>query len=72
VDEWRQRDPIPILRDLLMELGEISVEEDEEIRRCVRAEVDEAQRYAEEAPVAMPEDALLHVYGESPESVSEG
>ncbi len=65
VDEWRQRDPIPILRELLMELGILSERDDEETRKRVQIEVDEAQRYAEEAPVARPEEALLHVFDDS-------
>ena len=65
VEEWRTRDPIPILRDRLIEFGTLSEKEDEAMHRRVQDEVDEAQRYAEEAPVARPEDALLNVFDES-------
>ena len=52
-----------MLRNHLLEIGMLSESENDDIQRQVNEEVDEAQRYAEEAPVAKPEDALLYVLG---------
>lgn len=64
VEEWKKKDPIERYRSYLLTQGVLTPQEDEDILRALRAEVDEATEYAEHAPYPEPEDALRHVYAE--------
>jgi 2-oxoisovalerate dehydrogenase E1 component alpha subunit len=65
LEEWIKKDPIDRFKKRLMEEGELTEEEDEEIRAAARKEVMEAVKRAEEAPEAPPEHALRHVFFEA-------
>ena len=64
VEENRARDGIIAYRKYLMELGIWSEEQDEELTARIRRELDEATKYADEAPFPTPESTLLHVYAD--------
>ncbi|BAQ11202.1 2-oxoisovalerate dehydrogenase subunit alpha [Bacillus sp. OxB-1] len=62
--EERKLDPIPKFASYLKEAGVLSDELEQEIDEEIMKTVNEATDYAENAPYAAPEDALLHVYAE--------
>lgn len=64
VDGWREKDPISRFERYLKEAGLLNEEQKEEIAERIKAEVDEAVEYAEEAPPADPEEVLERVYAE--------
>ena len=64
VDGWRKKDPIVRFERYLEEAGLLDEEKKEEIEGGIKAEVDEAVEYAEEAPSADPEEVLERVYAE--------
>jgi 2-oxoisovalerate dehydrogenase E1 component alpha subunit len=64
VEEWRQKDPIIRFERYLEENDILDEEKKEEMAGRIKAEVDEAVEYAEEAPYADPEEVLERVYAE--------
>ncbi len=64
VEEWRLKDPILRFESYLEEHGVLGPAKKEEINAEIKAEVQEASDYAENAPYADPEEALECVYAE--------
>ncbi|HVP05787.1 MAG TPA: thiamine pyrophosphate-dependent dehydrogenase E1 component subunit alpha [Dehalococcoidia bacterium] len=64
VAEWAKKDPLIRYKAWLEEHGVAGAKEIEALQAKALAEVDEATRYAENAPLPDPESALLHVYAE--------
>ena len=64
VEEWARNDPIDRFRQRLLDVGSLTLEDDERLRVEVRAEVDRAVEVAEASPDPTPESALRHVYFE--------
>jgi 2-oxoisovalerate dehydrogenase E1 component alpha subunit len=62
VEEHRKKDGLIRFRNYLLECGILSETEEQEIQQRVKQEVDEATRYADNAPFPKPEETLLHVY----------
>jgi pyruvate dehydrogenase E1 component alpha subunit len=62
VEEFRKRDPIVVLRDRMFAEGLLDQAGFEELDRAVRAEVDDAVAFADEAPDPAPEDLWTDVY----------
>jgi pyruvate dehydrogenase E1 component alpha subunit len=62
VEEWLKKDPIPRFKNKLIEIGVLTVEQAEEIERSVRAEIEEAVKYAKESPFPEPETALEDIW----------
>ena len=63
VEEWlRRHDPVKKFRDYLIQNGIIDEKEDEEIRRQVEKEIEEAVEFARKSPYPRPETALDYVY----------
>jgi 2-oxoisovalerate dehydrogenase E1 component alpha subunit len=58
----RAEDPLPRFRQRLEDLGIWDEEQEAAQRKKIRAEVDDATRFAEAAPVPDPETLLLNVY----------
>jgi pyruvate dehydrogenase E1 component alpha subunit len=58
IAEWQKRDPILLARERLMAEGALTEEDVERIRLEVRAEVDEAWKFAEESP--QPTWEMMH------------
>src|SRR5215212_373954 len=64
IEEWRRKDPIIRFERYIEENDIIDEEKKEEMAGRIKAEVDEAVEYAEEAPYADPEEVLERVYAE--------
>ncbi|MGD8397873.1 MAG: thiamine pyrophosphate-dependent dehydrogenase E1 component subunit alpha [Anaerolineae bacterium] len=64
VAEWKERDPIQLLKARLIEAGTWDEEQDQALREEVFAQVSGAQKAAEAAPDPEPQDALRHVFYE--------
>jgi pyruvate dehydrogenase E1 component alpha subunit len=64
VEEWKKRDPVPVARERLK--SDFGVSEDEliSLEASVKAEVQEAVRFAEESPPADPEHLWDYVYAD--------
>lgn len=64
VEEWRKRDPIDRLRRFLEEQGLLAAAKEDQLRREIAEEVDEATALAEAAPVPDAATLARHVYAE--------
>lgn len=64
VEEWAKKDPIDRFRAYLTDAGILTEEKDKQLRQKAEDEVQEAVRFAEEAPDPPVEDALRHVYAQ--------
>jgi 2-oxoisovalerate dehydrogenase E1 component subunit alpha len=64
IEEWRLKDPILRFEKYLGENRLLDEDKKEEIAAQIKAEVDGAVEYAENAPFADPEEALERVYVE--------
>jgi len=64
LEEWVKRDPIDRFRTRLIDEGELTAEEDAEMRAQIKREINEAVEAAERAPDPEPADALRFVYGD--------
>ena len=62
IEEWKAKDPIPRFEALLAEMGVLTAEEAEAIRKEVAAEVEAAVEFAEKSPEPAPEAALEDLY----------
>ncbi|HZG71542.1 MAG TPA: thiamine pyrophosphate-dependent dehydrogenase E1 component subunit alpha, partial [Chondromyces sp.] len=62
IEKAKSNDPIITFGAYLKETGVMNDEIEKEINNRVMAKVNEATDYAENAPYAVPEDALKHVY----------
>ena len=62
VEEARKRDPITLLRAYILESQLLTEEQDEEVRRWARSEVDQATDAADAAPYPEPSTTYDHVY----------
>ncbi|MBN3522299.1 thiamine pyrophosphate-dependent dehydrogenase E1 component subunit alpha [Paenibacillus apiarius] len=64
VDANWEKDGIPRYKAYLMECGIWSEEDEAKLLADIKATIDEATVYGEQAPFPQPEDALAHVYAE--------
>jgi pyruvate dehydrogenase E1 component alpha subunit len=62
VDYWRSRDPIDILRGVLVQKSILTGDSAERIVEEVRKEIEEAVAFAESSPMPDPADLLKDVY----------
>lgn len=60
----RTHDPVAHFRDYLRELGALDDVIDHDLRSQIKAEVDDATTYAEQAPLPDPSTLMKHVYAE--------
>ncbi|MCM3747326.1 thiamine pyrophosphate-dependent dehydrogenase E1 component subunit alpha [Paenibacillus pasadenensis] len=68
VEENRSRDGVTAYKQYLLATGIWSEEQEDELAAVIRRELDEATRYADEAPFPTPESTLWHVYaGDAPQ-----
>ncbi|HET9017858.1 MAG TPA: thiamine pyrophosphate-dependent dehydrogenase E1 component subunit alpha [Thermomicrobiaceae bacterium] len=63
LQEERAHDPVPMFRERLMDLGALSDVQDTEIRDRVKAQINDATDFAEQAPYPDPSELMRHVYG---------
>ena len=64
VEQWRERDPIDAFAERLMDRGELSEDEFEELKGEVDSLIEEAVRYAQNADEPDPEEAYDDMFGE--------
>jgi TPP-dependent pyruvate/acetoin dehydrogenase alpha subunit len=62
IAEWKRQDPIPNFREQLLSRAVLTAAQAETVESQVRAEVDEAVRFAQESPFPEPEEALEGLY----------
>lgn len=62
IEEWMKRDPIPSFRKKLIEIGILREKEANEIELEVRQEVEDAAKFAMEAPDPDPGSALEYLF----------
>jgi pyruvate dehydrogenase E1 component alpha subunit len=62
LDEWLQRDPITLFEENLVRTGTMTKEQAVEIDEKIKANMDEAVKFAAESPWPEPEEALDDVY----------
>jgi len=69
IERYQERDPLKLFSASLKEEGVISESELQKIDAEVRAEVEQAVRFAEESPLPAPEELFTDIYADSiPES----
>jgi pyruvate dehydrogenase E1 component alpha subunit len=61
IEEWMKKDPILRFRERLIEMGNLTEKETDEINQEMLHELDEAVKFAEESPFPDPEEALEDV-----------
>jgi pyruvate dehydrogenase E1 component alpha subunit len=64
VEEWRQRDPVPLARDRLLKDFRLKEDELVSLEAAVKAEVNEAVRFSEASPPARDESVWSYVYSD--------
>jgi len=65
LEEWQRRDPIPTFRLRLIESEIISEGEIEELMGGVQMQLDEAVKFAADAPIPLVDEALQGVYADT-------
>ncbi len=70
VEEWRKRDPIPLARRRLAEEADVGDETFREIDAQVKAEIEDAVRFAEDSPPA--DDYASYTYADGPPAPGDG
>ncbi len=66
IAEWKQRDPLLKLRDLLASSGALTDAGHDAMEAEIRDEIEDAIRFAEESPAPPPEALYEHVYASGP------
>ena len=64
VEEWAKKDPVDRFKTYLMDEAILTEDKDRQLRQQADDEVQEAVRYAEEAPDPSMDEALRHVYAQ--------
>ena len=62
VESWRQKDPIPRMRDALLDWGIITTDDVSRIQAEAEAEVEDAAQFMVDSPEADVEEAYTDVY----------
>jgi pyruvate dehydrogenase E1 component alpha subunit len=69
IERWKDRDPIESFRDRLIERGELTEAEFEDLRAEVEATIDDAVEYAQKADPPEPGDAYEDVFADLPPEI---
>lgn len=72
VEGYRKQDGLPKFKQYLIDCGIWSEEQDEALIKELTAELNEATRYAEQAPYPHPSETYTHVYAKTEEGHSDG
>lgn len=64
VEEWKERDPIKLFKDALLERGILTDADVERIDQDVTAEIEEADRFSSESPWPDPKDLDKALYAD--------
>jgi len=62
VEEWQKKDPIPVFRKKLVEMGAVTAPGSERIDRETAEEIENAVKFARESPFPSPEETLTDVF----------
>jgi pyruvate dehydrogenase E1 component alpha subunit len=62
VEEYKERDPIEVVKNILLSQHNVSESEIEVINERVRIEVEESVKFAEESPWPSDDELLKDVY----------
>lgn len=62
LETWQNKDPIPKLKNWLLENGVAGTKEIEEVEQVVKQELEEAVEFARKSPHPLPEEALDNVF----------
>ena len=62
IEKHQERDPVKLFTDSLKEKGVVSDDEIKEIESRVRAEVEQAVKFADESPEPAPEELYTNIY----------
>ncbi|MFC1931091.1 thiamine pyrophosphate-dependent dehydrogenase E1 component subunit alpha [Chloroflexota bacterium] len=62
IEWWAKRDPIPIFRSKLIEMGILTKKDTDKIDLEIGEEIDKAVKFAEESPLPNPEETLEDGY----------
>lgn len=65
LEAWKKKDPVMRLEQVLTKQGVLKERDIQKIKADAEAEVQEAQKFAENSPDPAPEDALLDLYADS-------
>jgi TPP-dependent pyruvate/acetoin dehydrogenase alpha subunit len=65
IEEWKKRDPVPVARDKLKNDHGVTEDELVSLEASIKAEVQEAVRFAEESPPADPTHLWDYVYADA-------
>ena len=69
IEKWKEQDPIDRFSERLIDRGELTEEELEEMRSEVEAEIEEAIEYAQDAPLPDPSEAYEDMFAEMPPEI---
>ncbi len=72
VQEWIKRDPIVLLRTLLVAEGVMTEERAESIQREIQAELDDAVAFSRQSPDPLPDAPLRYVFADHNVSAAHG
>jgi TPP-dependent pyruvate/acetoin dehydrogenase alpha subunit len=62
IEEWQKKDPIPVFRKKLVEMGAVTAPGSERIDRETAEEIENAVKFARESPFPSPEETLTDVF----------
>ena len=62
IEEWRKKDPLPRFEQLLVKQGILKDKDIQKIKADADAEVQDAQKFAEESPDPSPEEAFTDIF----------
>jgi pyruvate dehydrogenase E1 component alpha subunit len=62
VAAWKQKDPILVTRQVLMDTADLNAERDRQIQQQITRRIDEAEAFAVASPTPDPQAALQDVY----------
>jgi len=65
LEAWRKKDPLMRFEQVLTQQGVLKERDIQKIKSDAEAEVQEAQKFAENSPEPAPEDALQDLYADS-------
>lgn len=69
IEKWKEQDPIDRFSELLVDRGELTEEELEELRDEIETEIKEAVEYAQDAPLPDPSEAYEDMFAEMPPEI---
>jgi len=62
VEEWMKKDPIPVFRKRLIEMGVLTEEDADKTEQGIDEEIENAVQFAQESPLPSPEETLEDVF----------